>query len=307
MLTFSYTLFPTLKKEIENIDATRDKILVELMPPSVEIKTKFETTARIIRSSLFLEGKHIEEKEVISILEGKKVKNEVGQSVKNTYEALSFIRRNWLLSGKRINPEAVLDLIKIQKNDIRLEKKQISDIVDFITVNPEHPIVQAGLAFILTTQLLPQLNQRIKISINISRMFLYNSGYDLRDMINLEEYFALDLANLEKIIKRSVDEKNISSFLEYFVQTLSLESEKVLDKIRNRKQDLVPSQLSVLTERQKKILSLFDIPEVKVTNRVVQREYGISQITASRDLARLATLGLIFTNGKGRSVFYTKI
>lgn len=307
MLTFSYTLFPTLKKEIENIDVTRNKILIELVPPSIEIRAKFENTARIIRSSLFLEGKHIEEREIVAILEGKKVKNEVGASVKSTYEALSFIRRSWLLSGKQVTTEAVNELIKIQKPDLKIERKQISDIVDFITVNPEHPIVQAGLAFILTTQLLPQLNQRIKLSINVSRMFLYNSGYDMRDMVNLEEYFALDLSNLEKIIKRSVDEKNISAFLEYFVQTLSLESEKVLDKIRNRKQDLNPSQLSILSERQKKILSLFDIPEIKVTNRIVQKEFNISQITASRDLARLATLGLIFTNGKGRSVFYTKI
>ncbi len=44
-----------------------------------------------------------------------------------------------------------------------------------------------------------------------------------------------------------------------------------------------------------------------ITNKKVQKLFKVSQITASRDLAKLASVGLLFTHGKGRSVYYTKV
>ncbi len=61
-----------------------------------------------------------------------------------------------------------------------------------------------------------------------------------------------------------------------------------------------------LNERQKEIISLVDKPNSKISNKHVQKIFNVSQITASRDLAKLASLGLLFAISKGRSTFYTK-
>lgn len=62
-----------------------------------------------------------------------------------------------------------------------------------------------------------------------------------------------------------------------------------------------------LNDRQKSILNMLDQPTASITNRLTQKAYKVSQITASRDLAKLTTLGFLFSHGKGRSVYYTRV
>jgi predicted HTH transcriptional regulator len=61
-----------------------------------------------------------------------------------------------------------------------------------------------------------------------------------------------------------------------------------------------------LSLRQKQILSLAEPPNTLVSNKLVQDTFRISQITASRDLAKLASLGLLIPHGHGRSTSYSK-
>ena len=125
-------------------------------------------------------------------------------------------------------------------------------------------------------------------------------------MINLEEFFLSDLINLEKKLKNAGEGDNLSEFIEFYIQALSIQAERSLVFIQKRSNGQETDVLTKLSERQIKIFSLFDIPDVKITNRIVQREFGVSQITASRDLAKLFTLGLIYQKGRGRSVYYVK-
>jgi Fic family protein len=53
-------------------------------------------------------------------------------------------------------------------------------------------------------------------------------------------------------------------------------------------------------------MAIVDRPGTRITNKMVQKHFKVSQITASRELAKLATLGLIISIGKGRSIYYTK-
>jgi len=62
----------------------------------------------------------------------------------------------------------------------------------------------------------------------------------------------------------------------------------------------------MLNDRQNKILERLENPNLKITNKDVQKMFGVSQITASRDLSKMANLGILLPHGKGRSVFYTK-
>lgn len=81
--------------------------------------------------------------------------------------------------------------------------------------------------------------------------------------------------------------------------------EKVLKSISTQ-DNVKANSLWKLNDRQKKILDIMENPELKITNKIVQKQFGISQITASRDLAKMVNLGVLLPHGKGRSVFYTK-
>ena len=67
-----------------------------------------------------------------------------------------------------------------------------------------------------------------------------------------------------------------------------------------------PTTLKRLTIRQKEILYLLEKPETPITNKQIQQVFKVSQITASRDLARLSIVGLLLPHGKGRATYYTK-
>ena len=72
-------------------------------------------------------------------------------------------------------------------------------------------------------------------------------------------------------------------------------------------EDYLPNSFWQLNDRQKSILGFLENPDATITNKRVRSLFKISQITASRDLTKLANLGLLFAHGKGRSVFYTKV
>lgn len=306
MLTLSYTLFPTLKNELESIDKKRNKILCELLSPQKELKIRFETLAKKASSAMFLSGKSISPSEIEAIFNGNN-KHLQAKNVREFKNAYDYIYRNWYLSDDDIRGKDILELLsKFSEAKIK-DRRQVEQMIEFITVNPEHGIIQAALAFFLITQVIQNDNNTIKIASNVSSIFLYKYGYDFRGMLDLDEYWANDLATLNKRIKDAVQVKNLSEFLEYYVWAVSLQADKAIEALRELSKISVVEKEYNLTKRQKNILTIFDKPNVKVTNRDVQKAFKVSQITASRDLAKLSTLGLIFPNGRGRSVFYTKI
>jgi Fic family protein len=308
MIIFSYVLVPNLKKELENIEKIKTEVILEQIPPAEEISLKFESKIENIISNLKLSGHALSKKDVEPILAVSKErrKNDTLSKVLQYKEALDYIKRNWQLSEENITDDAIYELIKIQNPELRIRKNQISEVLEFISVSPEHPVIKSALAYILIYPYLPE-DDAFSIAGSISGLFLYKYGYDFREMINFEEYFSQDIEHLKNIISGDIEKENISAFLLYFVQSISIQAEKVLEKIKNRKGESRKYKLNDLTDRQRRILSLFEIPGVKITNRIVQKKFNVSQVTASRDLARLFALGTIFLNGKGRSVYYTKL
>ncbi len=306
MKSFSYLLSPVVKKELETIEINRAKQLIEIVPPKKDIRIRYDSLIDIISCSLRLSGKSALNREIISVLRDKKATRLSGDIVA-IKKAHDYLRYFLFLTEEKIESPRILQLLKTIQGDKKIDKQKVEAISEFINTNPEHPIVQAALAFILISQDLPQDNDNIKLSTIVSKGFLYNHGYDFRGMLNLEEFFISDLMNLGKKIKDAHDSGNLSSFIEYYIQALSIQSEKTIRLLRTKKtEEKTPDIFFKLSERQMRILPLFDIPNAKITNRNVQKEFGVSQITASRDLAKLSSLGLIYQKGRGRSVYYVK-
>jgi len=309
MMNFSYTLTPSLKQELENIQRTRNKILVELIPPKAELEIQWEETLLRIHDLLKLSGENLKKSQIVDSLTFSQKKKDPRQfqtvlSYKNVYD---LIRQNWKLNPQKLQAKDIEALFKTVPA-FKADTKGVAHVVEFIQVNPEHPVVQAALALILFSSITPQNQENLPISILFSTVFLYKSGFDFRDNVNIAEFIIEDLSRFQELLSGALRDKNLSSYLEYFSQNIALQAERILKKIEKGPiQSSMPNHFYQISERQKSILSLLNRPGLKITNKTVQQYFKVSQITASRDLVKLATLGLFFSAGKGRSVYYTKI
>lgn len=307
MLTFSYTASHFLKNEIEKINATRDKILLRQLPRKEELQLRWETNIDRITQSTRITPQKLKRQEVLDQLDPRKKRLKKNYS-RSYLDAIEWVNQNWYLTNDKVPYSAVKKILSVFEEEVRVDEKQVGDALDFVQVNPENPIVASALIFFLIHQILPNNDNNIKISIIVSNIFMYKGGYDFRGLLNLEEFIASDLDHFKDLIARAEKEQNLSAFLEYYTQAVSISAEKALLKISTGQfSNDLPRAFYELTERQKDILSMFSRPGIKISNKTVQKEFGVSQITASRDLAKLHTLGLIFSAGKGRSVYYTKI
>jgi hypothetical protein len=308
MLNFSYTVSPALKQEIGRINETRNKILLQLIPRKEELQMRFETALDRATQVSRLTTVKLKRQEILDAVDPTRKKSRKISEYASYPLALELVNQNWFLEEKRVRADTIRKFAYIISYKRDLDDKQIGDTLDFIQVNPEHPIVQSGLVYFLLSQVLPRDDNSIKLSMIASYIFMYKHGYDFRGLLCLEEFLTADIDHFKALISEAIQSRNLSNYLEYFAQAVSISAEHSLRKISEHqlKHD-IPAVFYELSERQKEIMALFARPGIKVSNRIVQKEFKISQITASRDLSKLHSLGLIFSAGKGRSVYYTRI
>lgn len=310
MLNFSYSSSPRQKRNLEDIEITRNKILLQLISPKDEIRLRYETSLQRIRAALKLTGIEVTLKDLTHILAsyGKKRIGVNQQAALDYKRAYDYIRDNWLNMEKPITAQA-LDNLNLRAKPMNLDYKSTKQMLEFIQVGPpEYPAIQAGIVFITLSDRLPKWAGNIRFLLLTSVLFLYKYGFDFRGILNLEEFIENDLRNFQKIVSEAHASKNITNFLEYFINAVAIESDKALIKIRKRKFiTALPESYYDLTQRQREILSLLEQPGARISNKTVQRYFKVSQITSFRDLTKLASLGILFVHGKGRSVYYTKV
>lgn len=185
----------------------------------------------------------------------------------------------------------------------------ISDLLNLLQARPEHPFISAGIAQIqcqlISQTYLEELNGLFARV--LSYLVLYQRGFDIRRLVFLEHAWTQDMHAYQSQIQTTYAYKGLNPWLEYFLSSAVESLSWTLSRLESRPQTDLPQAFFELTDRQKAILSLLDYPGTTVTNRTIQKKFQVSQITASRDLSRLASLGLIFTHGKGRSVYYSKV
>jgi Fic family protein len=176
-----------------------------------------------------------------------------------------------------------------------------------LETSSENPIIQAGIAQAEILRISPFPTGNGRVSRLLSYLYLFKYGYDARGLVFFDEYLRSDLVTLRQVLERAFTTGNSTLWLEHFAKGVLVQMQKSLESINNLSfKTTLPASFWKLNDRQKEILNYLEKPDEKITNKKVQSMFKISQITASRDLAKLANLGLLFGHGKGRSRFYTR-
>ncbi|SRR4030043_742909 len=320
-MNLSYHISDKLESYLKKIDELRSDILLYPISPKIEMRFQWDCLLERIIWSCALNDIIVSKPDVIKLLTSylefpKKKLKEGEASVINLRRALTYIKENWMVSGDPVTMKTIKKLYDISCREslgamtglTDYSEKRMNVYLDYLQKGQEHPVIQAGIAQIETINITPFDQGNGRIGRLLSYLFLYKSGYDFREILVMEEYYKNDVITYKRVLELGKIQGNMTLWLEYFSYGVMMQLAKAKENITNLKfQEELPQSFWKLNGRQKQILDYLERPDLTITNKEVQKSYGVSQITASRDLGKLASLGLLFAHGKGRSVFYTRV
>jgi hypothetical protein len=311
MQNFTYTKTASLTEAISHIDNLRTQLLLYPLSPADELKLQWEATLNRIYFEIALQGSLIPVEQINSYLSplGSKIPHPLSNLIINLKHSYDYLYHNWIVNDNPVTIHVLADFYAHGlKGVVEKTDEEIINSLKYIQINPEHPIIQASLVelLILRSSLFNEYNEQFAhLTFNL---FLYKNGYDMRRLVVFEEYHYRNLLQYKDMIMKLNRLPNITPWLEYCAKGIIESLEKTLQYVKSSREKATwKDGLFELADRQKSILNLFIQPNVKITNRMVQRKFRVSQITASRDLSKLSALGLIFALGKGRNTYYTKV
>lgn len=315
MLSLVYSLSSDLKNTLSTADALRVRILATPIPLKTELKIRWEMTIQHVYSSLALAGGTLNKSEIIKLLSDHPKKlNAEEQEAANYKQTLDAIYFDWRGSAKPVSVSAVSEIIRMftKNNKESLQEfipseSIVKQLLEYLESQGDHPLVQAA---IIHYQLIANpviRNDRGRIARLLSILFLSKFGYDVRGLIAPEREWRSTEESYRRAIQTSAVHGQMTPFIEYVVNAYVVSLEQTVNDIAGtRFHTETKASFLELTDRQRQILTYLENPQTIITNRKVQKMCGVSQITASRDLAKLVALSLIFARGKGRSVYYMR-
>lgn len=316
-VTLVYAVSDYLKETITKAEKLREKILLTPIPPKIERRLRWEANLEKIFWALSLAENPINKANMARLLASppKKKLTNFEKEVLGYKRALDYIKEEWTASPQPITPSVILKIYNLacepvfgsSRASFRAKKNDLAYFLDYLQTGNEHPLIQAGVAQIQIIKISPFEYANRRVARLFTYLMLYKNGFDCRDLLVLEKYYRTDVVSLKEALASVEKTQNLTFWLEYFTKGVLLQLEKAVEEIHlpKFKTDL-SSSFWRLTEEQKQILQYLENPENKITNKDVQQMFGVSQITASRWLAKLVSLGLLLSYGKGRAVFYTR-
>lgn len=312
MLNISYNISPKLNDYLRKIEDLRNQILLTPILPAKELQLRSEARFNRIHYTLKLAGNSIKKKDMLILLSQvthKKASNEE-KAIIRYKNSLDYISQNWQGSQDAVEAKTIIELHKIIGNGkLRVPQAGLQHLLDYLQARIENPIIQAAIINIEMEKMQLFTENNTLIAHLSADLFLYKYGYDFKGFLAYEQAWMEEANTFNENHKRALNAASLTLWLEYFAQSIFKQLEKIIQSIKNLKISAIDLQKSFwrLNERQKSILNYLDQPQASITNRQIQKRHKTSQITASRDLAKLTNLGLLFSHGKGRSVYYTRV
>jgi len=318
MIAISYTLTPTIQDYLLEIDRYHRNILLAPTPIMTEQRLRWLATSNRVYGSLRLRGTVITASQLRTLLLNPVKHPAPWEKEAIAYKnALDVIRADWTANLKPLQASHIgaLSLISLPNKtkqimgSLKESQSDIKQLLAYAGSQKDHPLLLAGVMYgqLMQTEIRSAL-QGILPPLIVS-VILAKYGYDCRGMLALEPQWTASIEAHDKAIKSISIHSNLTAWLEYFIASARASYEAVYTRLQEDSQlGHAPSFAETwnLNQREENILHFLENPTAKITNKVAQRLFRVSQITASRDLSHLASLGLLLVHGKGRSVYYTK-
>ncbi len=173
-----------------------------------------------------------------------------------------------------------------------------------------HPVLKSGIVHYEFVRIHPFVDGNGRVARALSTLMLFLHGYDIRKFFSLEEYFDKN-ARLYYESLQSVETNagNLTSWLDYFTEGLSIELGKIREKVEhvsidNRLKQRLGGKPLMLTERQLKIIEY-----VQETGYLQNQAFKalfpmISEDAVLLDLKALLKAGILKKSGVTKGAKY---
>ncbi len=190
---------------------------------------------------------------------------------------------------------------------------QVKDLVAFINSKKEqdiHPVLKSGVVHYELVRIHPFLDGNGRVARALSTLILFLEGYDIRKFFSLEEYFDKEAVMYYEALQ-SVEKSDgdLTKWLEYFTQGLSIELSKIKDRVEkisidaNLREKLGGKPI-MLSDRQLKIVEF-----IQKTGYLQNKAFDglfpmVSEDTILNELKGLQGSGIIRKQGKTKAARY---
>lgn len=315
MIPLTYTLTVAQESTLRHIEMLRAKLLSCVIPHHIERTLRWDSVIHTIQSGYSLATENVSIEHIERAVERRRSKS-YELDIVMVWDAVQQVRETWAGSSEYLSLKSYVSLfatIRKRGTASALNQEQFQQefqsALSYLASGHEHPIIQAAILMsVILHSGLPQKETAWYATI-ATYAVLTTHGYTCHDLYSPLFTITSDSDSLSKAIQSITQKQNLNHWILYITSRIELSLTDALERISHTSfsDREHANKYTTLTDRQKTILQLLEKPGFTVHNAFVQRRFGVSQLTASRDLMYLTKLGLISPHGKSRSTSYTRI
>lgn len=194
----------------------------------------------------------------------------------------------------------------------------LEDLVNWVNSEESremHPVIKAGIIHYELSRIHPFVEGNGRAARAVATLVMFLDGYDIRKLFSLEEYFDSDPLNyyttLQMVSNQLVmdtRERDLTPWLEYFVEGVAIELNKVKERVQRistdaRVKDKLGEQV-VLNERQMMIMEFLHRHK-QMQNKDFRKIFpDYSDDTVLREIKFLKAKGLVKKSGGTKNAVY---
>ncbi len=340
---FNYT--NKIVKNLTLISEARAIILNSPLIPKWEVSLRRDALVRSAHSSTAIEGNPLSLDEVSALAAGRDimVRRKDKQEVLNYLKALEkipkFSEKDPFLSKDLLEVHKIVtkDTLDNPKDEGVFRNRQVivgntitGEVVfmppptvqvpklvdDFLKwfnsqgIDEIDPIIEAGITHYEIVRIHPFIDGNGRTARVMATIVLFKRGFDVKRFFALDDYYDHDRRAYYEAL-RAVDPKgrDITAWLEYFISGVAVSIEAVKKKVIGLSKDIKALKEKgqiALTERQIKIVER-TLEKGKITNREIREMFGLSDEAVRKEIFKLVKMGVLKSEGKGRSRHYVLV
>lgn len=318
------------QKITENLEQLKVLVkVIELLPQLLHIEENLLRES-LLKSSLFsarIEGNKLSLPDLRFISLEHKSSDVSKIEVANILHALHWV---YTKSPKKISEATIFKLHQFVLNDIspntghlRREPSAIfnmagvaiylppppsdlpslfQQLVSIINTSSEPGPIKAALSHFAFEKIHPFLDGNGRCGRLLSTLILKNSGFGFRGLVSSEEYLEEQRQTYYDLL--ALNQKDITAFVEFFLEGLKIQAEKTTDNIKNVKLEKPEDKL---LPRRREILEIVKNQQMVSFDFLKRRFKKIPDSTLHYDLSQLMKEGFIKKLGTSRGVLYSPI
>lgn len=317
MLNLTFATAPQLQQLLLNLDVLRHDILITAVSPQRECALRWEAMLSRLTELASLQNLSIRKSDLVRLLtshHGIRLARPVQELInyRSTLATISELvpfTRPLSVATLATLTQCIVDGQPAASHTITFTSEaDLRQLLSYLQVQRESPILQATIGAIAIHLLKPAGNASDLLAYATAYAFLTKYNYAFRGLVVLERIWNWHAPQVAKCVTQAQETGVLTEWISYAVTSLVSQLEEKKEQLTMAAVHLeMPTHYFELTDRQRRVLGFLEAPQIRITNREVQKLCKVSQITASRDLAKLTNLGLLAPHGKGRSVYYTKV